>query len=291
MEEGDLAAGKSIAAERGAWIVFEDEAGQSMAPPRARSWGRIGQTPVVRVRGRGSGRVSMAGMACFKPGRRSRLIYAIREYRGRKDEPKGFGWRDFRDLVVRARIQLGGPIVLVWDNVRLHLTTGMKEFIDANAEWLTVFQLPAYGPDLNPTEGIWALVKRDLGNLAAADLGEITRAVKRRLKGIQYRPDLVDGCIAATGLSLDGWPKPGTGPGSRIPVRIVPDRHVVAEGRPEPVVRESGLVDGADEIAQLFRHLLEPLLVPLRVEREACDHGRGASVEGVEVAVYVMGRR
>ncbi|MFF7777525.1 hypothetical protein ACFZCG_24300 [Streptomyces tanashiensis] len=63
-------------------------------------------------------------MACFKQGRRSRLIYAIREYRGYKEEPKGFGWRDFRDLVVRARIQLRGPIVLVWDNVRLHLTPG-----------------------------------------------------------------------------------------------------------------------------------------------------------------------
>lgn len=83
----------------------------------ARQWlpnrGRVGWTPVVRVRGRGSGRVSMAGMDCFKPGRRSRLVYAIREYRGCKDELKGFGWRDFRDLVVRARIQLGGPIVLV----------------------------------------------------------------------------------------------------------------------------------------------------------------------------------
>lgn len=113
-----------------------------MTPPRARTWGRIGRTPVVKVRGRGSGRVSMAGMACYKPGEQSRLIYAIREYQGRKNEPKGFGWRDFRDLIVRARIQLGGPIVLVWDNVRLHLTAGMREFIDANAEWLTVFQLP-----------------------------------------------------------------------------------------------------------------------------------------------------
>ncbi|MFJ8028188.1 transposase [Streptomyces sp. NPDC096311] len=90
------------------------------------------------------------------------------------------------------------------DNVRLHLTVGTKEFIEANAAWLTVFQLPAYAPDLNPTEGIWALVKRDLGNLAAAGLSEITRAVTRRLKKIQYRPDLVDGCITATGLSLDG---------------------------------------------------------------------------------------
>lgn len=133
----------------------------------------------------------MAGMACFKPG--TRLIYAIREYRGRKDEPKGFGWRDYRDLVVRARIQLAGPIVLVWDNIRLPLTAAMKEFIDANAEWPTVFQLPAHVPDFNPTEGIWALVKRDLGNLAAADLSEITRAVKRQLKKIRYRPNLVDG--------------------------------------------------------------------------------------------------
>ncbi|MER5664016.1 helix-turn-helix domain-containing protein [Streptomyces mirabilis] len=165
---------------------------------------RVSERSVVRVRGRGSGLVSMAGMACFKPGRRPRLIYAIREYQGRMDESKGFGWPDFSDLVVRARIQLKGPIVSAWDNVRLHLTAGMKEFIVANAEWLTVFRLPAYAPDVNPTEGIRAPVERDLGNLAAADLGEITRAVKRRLKGIRYRPDLVDGCIAATGLSLDG---------------------------------------------------------------------------------------
>ncbi|MFJ4932219.1 hypothetical protein [Streptomyces sp. NPDC088736] len=85
MEEGDVVAGESTAVERGAWIVFEDEAGQSMTPPRARTWGRIGQSPVVRVRGRGSGRVSVAGMSCCKSGERSRLIYPIREYRGRKD--------------------------------------------------------------------------------------------------------------------------------------------------------------------------------------------------------------
>ncbi|MFE9171698.1 hypothetical protein ACFYNZ_19665 [Streptomyces kebangsaanensis] len=45
-----------------------------MTPPRARTWGRVGQTPIVRVRGRGSGRVSMAGMTCYKPGERTRLI-------------------------------------------------------------------------------------------------------------------------------------------------------------------------------------------------------------------------
>ncbi|MER5834991.1 hypothetical protein ABT116_30195 [Streptomyces sp. NPDC002130] len=66
-----------------------------------------------------------------------------------------------------------------------------------------MFQLPNCTPDLNPQEGIWSLVKRDIGNLAAADLGQITRSVKRRLKQIQYRPDLADSCLAGTGLITD----------------------------------------------------------------------------------------
>lgn len=58
-------------------------------------------------------------------------------------------------------------------------------------------------PDLNPQEGIWSLVRRDIGNLAAADLARITRAVKRGLKMTQYRPHLIDGCLAGTGMTLD----------------------------------------------------------------------------------------
>ncbi|MCB8907673.1 MULTISPECIES: transposase [unclassified Streptomyces] len=163
-------------------------------------------------------------MACYKPGKRSRLIYTIRENRGRKDEPKGFGWRDFRDLIVRARLQLGGPIVLVWDNVHLHLTAGMREFIDANAEWLNVFQLPPYAPDLNPQEGVWSVVRRDIGNLAAADLDQIARAVKRRLKQIQYRPHVVGGCLAGTGLGfgMDDLENHGQRPPRRPPRMSAP---------------------------------------------------------------------
>ncbi|WP_369142746.1 transposase [Streptomyces sp. R44] len=103
------------------------------------------------------------------------MFYSVREYRGRKGEPKGIGRRHLRDLLVRAHIQLGGPIVLVWDNPRMHLVEPMRRFIDDHAHWLTVFQLPSHSPDLNPREGIWSLVERDIGNLAAADLGQITR--------------------------------------------------------------------------------------------------------------------
>ncbi len=90
----------------------------------------------------------MAGMACYKAGERSRLIYSIREYRGRKGEPKGFAWHDFRDLIVRARIQVGGPIVLVWDNARIHLVPPLKEFFEANAHWLTCWPGRACRPEV-----------------------------------------------------------------------------------------------------------------------------------------------
>lgn len=57
-------------------------------------------------------------------------------------------------------------------------------------------------PDLNPAEGVWSLVKRDIGNLAAADLGQITRVVKRKLKMLEYRPAVIDGRLAGTDLAL-----------------------------------------------------------------------------------------
>jgi hypothetical protein len=86
--------------------------------------------------------------------RGGRAAGEVREYRGRKDEPKGFGWEDYRDLIIRAHTQLDGSIVLVWDNPRMHLVAPLREFFEANAAWLTVFQLPTYAPDLNPQEGI-----------------------------------------------------------------------------------------------------------------------------------------
>jgi hypothetical protein len=114
VEEGDLAADKSTAAALGGWIVFEDECGQSLRPPRSRTWGRRGITPVIRVRGGGTGRVSVAGLACYRPGDRSRLIYRLHQYRGRKGETKAFTWTEYRDLLLAAHRQLpGGVVVLV----------------------------------------------------------------------------------------------------------------------------------------------------------------------------------
>jgi hypothetical protein len=114
---GGVAGGKTVAAQRDAWICFEDEAGQTLRPPKARTWGRRGRTPVVTVSGKGSGRISIAGLVCVKPGRRSRLIYRTIVHRGRRNERRSFAETDYIALLDAAHQQLDAPIVLVGEYV------------------------------------------------------------------------------------------------------------------------------------------------------------------------------
>jgi len=190
----------------GAYICFEDEAGQSLRPPRARTRARRGCTPVVRVSGKGSGRVSVAGLVCLRPGARSRLYYRMRIHRGRKGERRSMSEADYAGLITAAHQQLHAPVILIWDNLNTHVSTVMRVFTDGHRDWLTVVQLPAYAPDLNPAEGVWANMKNGLGNLAASNVDQLTAIVRNRLKRIQYRPVLIDGFLGQTGLSLEPEP-------------------------------------------------------------------------------------
>jgi hypothetical protein len=141
-----------MAADLGAWLCFEDESGQGLRPPKGRTWGRRGCTPVVKVTGAHNTRVSLAAIIAVKPGRRVRLIYRVRHGRGGgKDQRKGFTETDYARLLDAAHQQLGGPVVLVWDNLNTHVSAAMKEQIAAR-DWLTVCQLPPHAHELNPAE-------------------------------------------------------------------------------------------------------------------------------------------
>lgn len=131
MAAGGVAAGKMTAAERGAWICFQDEAGHTLRPPKARTWARRGRTPVVPVSGKGSGRISVAGLVCVKPGQRTRLLYRIKIHRRRKGERASFAETDYAALLEAAHQYLKAPIVLIWDNLNVRheappIRAGMK---------------------------------------------------------------------------------------------------------------------------------------------------------------------
>ena len=202
MAGGDLAGGKSTAADLGAWLIFEDESGQGLRPPKGRTWGRRGITPVVTVTGGHNTRVSLAALIAVKAGQRPRLIYRVHTgSRRRGDKRKGFTEQEYARLLDAAHAQLGGPLVLVWDNLNTHVSRAMRDLVAAR-DWLTVFQLPPYASELNPVESVWSVLKRSLANLAKHDIIELTTLVKTRLRRMQYRPALLAGFLTGTSLDL-----------------------------------------------------------------------------------------
>ncbi len=105
---------------------------------------------------------------CYRPGDRPHLFHQLRIYRRRKGEAKGLAWSDFRDLIIAAHRSLSAPLVWCWDNLNVHLAPELAEF-------------------------------------ATPDLDGLVHLVKRKLKKIQYRPHLINGCLAATRLTIEPW--------------------------------------------------------------------------------------
>lgn len=143
-------------------------------------------------------KLSMAALACYRPGEPPRLIYRIRA-----------GWYRDRDLIPlldQAHQALDAPMVLIWDNLAGHHSRWMQRSIQGRS-WLTVHYLPAYAPDLNPVEQVWSHLKRTaLANLAALTLDELTRAVRTGLRRIQHHPTLLTAFLAHTGLEIHPAP-------------------------------------------------------------------------------------
>jgi DDE superfamily endonuclease len=157
---------------------------------------------VVRVTSANSPRLSLAALMAVKPRHRPRLIY--RTHPGRRRRPggrKGLTEADYAALLDAAHRQLGGPIVLVWDNLNTHVSAAMAEIV-AVRPWLTVYRLPPYAHEFNPVEPVWAHLKRSLANLTKHNITELTALVKTRLRRMQYRPSLLEGFLANTGLDL-----------------------------------------------------------------------------------------
>ena len=153
-------------------------------------------------------RVSLAALLCTKPGQRPRLIYRVHHARRRRTgQRKGFTETGYARLLDAAHQQFGRPLVVVWDNSNTHVSQTMTTLIAAR-DWLTVYRLPPYAHELNPVEPVWSHLKRSLANLAKRNLAQLTTLIKTRLKRMQYRPGLLDGFLASTGLDLTPFRNP-----------------------------------------------------------------------------------
>ena len=180
-----------------AWIVFFDESAVSLIPPVRRTWSPRGHTPILRHRF-GWKKASMAAaLGYHASGQGARLCFHLQQPSYNTDALIGV-------LEQLAGFSTGHKVVLIWDGLSAHWSTKMRAWLDSQRDWLTVERLPAYAPELNAVEYLWANLKDvELANLPTTTLAEVADATEAGVRRVCHSDSLVVGFLAHTGLTLD----------------------------------------------------------------------------------------
>lgn len=165
-------------------IVFMDESGFSQRPSVRRTWGRKGQTPILREQVTWN-RFSAMGALGWHPGRKQvRLFLSLRAHAVNSEEVIGF----LRSL----RRHVRDTVVLVWDNLPVHRSKAVRDYLRDQVHWLQVEWLPAYAPELNPLEDVWAnLDGQELANFVPDDMHELHRQIGKGARRIRRHNHLI----------------------------------------------------------------------------------------------------
>jgi hypothetical protein len=101
---------------------------------------------------------------------------------------------------------LGGQkATLLWDGLPAHRSKLMRAWLRRQRSWLLVEPLPAYAPELNPVETLWANLKGvELANLAGEGLGGVIAAAWKGIERTRAARQLPYAFLRHCGLSLWG---------------------------------------------------------------------------------------
>jgi transposase len=197
-----VAADQKGARAKSAWLVFFDESGISLIPPVRRTWSRQGCTPILRHRVAWK-LASMAAALGYHPdGTRARLCFHL--------QPDSYDTDSLIGVLEQlAGFYAGDKVVLLWDGLSSHWSHKLRAHLDTQRDWLTVARLPAYAPELNPAEYLWANLKgAELANFAGDTVAEVADQAQHGIHRVCDSDSLVVGFLARTGLSLDDEPSP-----------------------------------------------------------------------------------
>ncbi len=167
------------AAQEKAEIQWGDEMGVRSDDQIGRTYGKIGQTPVVKVSGQ---RFSCQMISTVS--NRGTLRFMIFDGKFNANVCITFLKRLIKDAKRK--------IFLILDGHPVHKSKKIKSWIAANAAKISLFVLPAYSPELNPDELLNQDVKTNaVRKKRAANKDELKRNLVGYLRGRQKRPDLV----------------------------------------------------------------------------------------------------
>ncbi|MFZ1099238.1 MAG: IS630 family transposase [Steroidobacteraceae bacterium] len=169
---------KKNARKQGRIIVFIDESGLSERPTQVRGWAPRGETPVLQYHFNWHQLSAMAGITFYR--------FYFRLFPGAIKGPQVI---EFLDALGR---QIRRKVLVIWDGLPAHRSRVVRDYIESLKGAIQLEYLPAYAPELNPTEYIWGHLKHhELANFCARTFGELTCRTRNRLRSMQRRQTLI----------------------------------------------------------------------------------------------------
>ncbi len=143
----------NLAKEKGAMILFGDEASFAQWGSLSYTWSRKGRQPLVKTSGK----------------RKAYKVFGLIDYFSgalfSKSHTGRFNSLSYETFLREVLEQTEGHLIIVQDGARYHTSKAMRQFFAEHTDRLTVYQLPRYSPQFNPIEYLWRNVKKEATHL------------------------------------------------------------------------------------------------------------------------------
>jgi transposase len=96
-----------------------------------------------------------------------------------------------------------GPVFLFWDGLNTHRSKKTQAALAQHHPRLRVYRLPAYAPELNPDEGLWAWMKQHaLAGQCPPNLEVLEHSIRLALRRLRRRPHVIQSFFRRSPLSF-----------------------------------------------------------------------------------------
>jgi transposase len=176
---------------QGQSLFFRDESGLYPLPSVVRTYAPLGRTPVLQGWWT---REHLSAISALSP--EGKLYFLSQDHALTSEDVVAFLEHLLREVP--------GRIVIIWDGAPIHRSQVIKEFLaHGAAQRVHVERLPAYAPERNPGEGLWAQLKGvELRNLCCFNLPHLRRELRDAVKRVRRKPRILKGCFQGAGLEI-----------------------------------------------------------------------------------------
>jgi transposase len=146
----------------------------SEQPHRVRTWAPIGQTPILEFSFNWQRLSVIAGLTLRS--------FCFRLHGGTIRTPQVVAF------LAQLRRFLPGKLLIIWDRAQIHRSLRVRRYMDRHNDRFAMAYLPAYAPELNPVEYLWAYWKEhELANFCPKDIWQLGHFASQALKRIRRR--------------------------------------------------------------------------------------------------------